>query len=169
MWKKFPRQMLAARASAELCRLIAPDAIQGLGLTVEEVEDEARPAPRARQATPEPETNGRQVIATKAVLKAAPDPVEPPSWDDNEPVQAELVEDDEPAIPQLIPTGDMATEKQVKMALALCSGAKLDDKARHDMVYGSSDGRTEHIRELTKAEISKLIDDLKAPAGEEPF
>lgn len=167
-WKRYPRQMLQARATAEVCRLIGADALGGLAYAAEELEDDTRAAPtrQPKQASTDAEPSTRQVIATKAVLKAAPPAAEPPSWDDDDkPADAELV-DDEPAIPQLIPTGDMATEKQVKMALALCSGMKLDDKGRHDMVYVTSGGRTEHIRELTKAEMSRLIDELKgAPAA----
>lgn len=177
VWKKYPRQMLQARATAEACRLVGADCIAGMPYSSEELADDAPPEPAKRapkrNEPPAPAEPPKRVQLPAPPTQAAP----APSWDDSdEPVDAELV-DDEPAIPQLIPTGDMATEKQVKMALALCSGAKLDDAGRHDLVFGHSNGRTEHIRELTKQEISALIDDLKQPAptadglkpGEEPF
>ncbi|MEV5629149.1 hypothetical protein [Micromonospora tulbaghiae] len=50
-WKKQPAAMLVARATAEVCRWIASDAIMGMPYTAEEIRDqgptiEARPAPR---------------------------------------------------------------------------------------------------------------------------
>ncbi|MET7867955.1 hypothetical protein [Micromonospora taraxaci] len=50
-WKKQPGAMLVARATAEVCRWIASDAIMGMPYTAEEIRDqgvtvEARPAPR---------------------------------------------------------------------------------------------------------------------------
>jgi hypothetical protein len=38
-WKSQPQAMLVARATSEICRLIASDAILGIGLSVEEVSD----------------------------------------------------------------------------------------------------------------------------------
>jgi hypothetical protein len=55
-------------------------------------------------------------------------------------------------------TGDTATESQVRMAMALMTGLKMSDDDRHAMVFGTSQGRTEHVRELTKREMSTLID-----------
>jgi hypothetical protein len=50
-WKQQPAAMLVARATAEVCRWIASDAIMGMPYTAEELRDqghtvEARPAPR---------------------------------------------------------------------------------------------------------------------------
>lgn len=66
-WKKQPQAMLVARATSEVCRLIAADVLLGLPYSVEELADHDEtapdtPAPRRRArrqlepvATPEPE------------------------------------------------------------------------------------------------------------------
>jgi hypothetical protein len=172
VWRQYPRKMLFRRAMSDAVDLVAASAVCGLPPTLEDIEDEYAPSTPAPADTPKRTVSRKQPEPPPPAADQAP----LPSFADDI-TDAELVDhpDDEPAIPQLIPTGDMATEKQVKMALALCSGMKLDDKGRHDMVYGTSNGRTEHIRELTKPEISKLIAELKgvpangAPADETPF
>jgi hypothetical protein len=47
-WKAQPQAMLVARATSELCRLIAADAILGIGYTVEEIGDGAAPGVTAQ-------------------------------------------------------------------------------------------------------------------------
>lgn len=52
-WKTNPGQMLVARATAEVCRWIASDAIMGIPYAAEEIEDDPDrvPAPPARRLT----------------------------------------------------------------------------------------------------------------------
>lgn len=63
-WKLYPRQMLLARASAELARAVFPDAIGGLAST-EELDDGAGGAVSPEQTAPaEPTTRRRRASVT---------------------------------------------------------------------------------------------------------
>jgi hypothetical protein len=95
-YAKMPRQMLAARATSELCRLIFADVIGGLISDVEaEDGDQGEP-----MATVTPMTTARRKAPVQAV-KAVEDP-SPPAPTDDEPVldedivEAEVVEESDP-------------------------------------------------------------------------
>ena len=106
-YAKMPRQMLAARATAELCRLIFADVIGGLVADVE-VDDDTEP-----MATVTPMTTARRKNPPKAnpnpeppVALAEPTQPDEPVLDDDI-VEAEVVDDPEPE-PE--PVLDEATE-----------------------------------------------------------
>lgn len=92
-YAKMPRQMLAARATAELCRLIFADVIGGLVADVEALDDvEAAPS------TPTTTTARRKPVAAappdpEPVLVAEPVVEDSPALDEPEVVDAEIVED----------------------------------------------------------------------------
>jgi hypothetical protein len=101
-YAKMPRQMLAARATSELCRLIFADVIGGL---ISDVEAEDAD-PGETLATVTPMTTARRKSPVKAEAKA-PEPA-PPTPTDDEPVldddviEAEIV-DETPETPQAEP------------------------------------------------------------------
>lgn len=66
-WRTQPQSMLVARASSEVCRLIAADALLGMPYTVEELQDEAEPAKGGK----------RRVAALAPVPAPAEDKPEP--------------------------------------------------------------------------------------------
>jgi hypothetical protein len=105
-YAKMPRQMLAARATAELCRLIFADVIGGLVADVE-VDDDSEPL-----ATVTPMTTARRKNPPKAdpnpeppAALAEPSQPDEPVLDDDI-VEAEVVDDD----PEPEPVLDDATQ-----------------------------------------------------------
>lgn len=87
-WQKYPRQMLTARATAELCRLVFPDVIHGMR-AAEELMDEVDTA--AVQAVPEVPARtttvqrGRTRKASEPKAQPASEPVEKPDTPTPEP------------------------------------------------------------------------------------
>lgn len=74
-WKTLPAQMLVARATAEVCRWIASDAIMGMPYAAEEIDGpEAAPAPVARRLSVAD-------LDTPAAIDAAPAPGPQPDPD----------------------------------------------------------------------------------------
>lgn len=66
-WKNQPQAMLVARATSELCRLIASDVLLGIPYSVEEIED----------STPEPTVAVKRTVKRQAAPEIAPPPLEP--------------------------------------------------------------------------------------------
>lgn len=101
-WKNHPRQMLQARASAELCRLVFPDVCHGMG-AAEELIDEGGEESIAPPAVEGPKTTvsraKRAPRATAAASAAAPSTAAP------QPLEVDVPMPDAPA-----PSGPVAAE-----------------------------------------------------------
>jgi hypothetical protein len=76
-WSAYPRQMLSARATAELCRLIFPDAIHGL-LAVEELDDSPGDPVAAITTAP----TGRTTVQRRRKPAQESTPAPPPPQDE---------------------------------------------------------------------------------------
>jgi hypothetical protein len=97
-YSKMPRQMLAARATAELCRLIFADAIGGLMVDVEALDDV-----ETTKVSAEPITTARRKKLPDAPAEpvavaepAKPTPVDPEPVLDDDIIEAEVIDDPEP-------------------------------------------------------------------------
>lgn len=118
-WRKWPRAMLTARATAELCRMVFPDVLAGISHTIEELSDgdavgevDFGPAEVVQASTapaPAKPTTQRAAITKSApaddveTIAPAPrgevpglpdEPTPPPTPEVDEPEEAEVVEDE---------------------------------------------------------------------------
>lgn len=155
-WRKQPAAMLMARATSELARLIAADAILGIGYTAEEVADGAQgDVPMAVEADPEAAPAAAPGRRTLSRPRPAPG-AEPLGTVEPEPEpEADVTE---PAA-----TPDPITAPQLKKMGALMREAGLTDRASALAFVTETIGRdVESRNDLTKREAGQVIDALEA-------
>lgn len=75
VWQSYPRQMLQARCTTELCRLVFPDVIHGFR-SIEELEDMRDAEPSAFGAPEAPGTTVARTRRTRKVAASSPPPLE---------------------------------------------------------------------------------------------
>jgi hypothetical protein len=152
-WKTQPQAMLVARATSELARLIAADAILGIGYSAEEVADGAGggvdiPADMT-VAEPPSQTNGKKRMSRKARET-------PPETD---PVLAELLDEEEE-----IARGDKPSDAQTKRVMAVFGEMGFGGDAHRDdrlAITSAFAGRTiDTWKNVTHDEASQVIDAL---------
>jgi tetrahydromethanopterin S-methyltransferase subunit B len=138
-WKKQPESMLVARATSEVCRRIAADALLGLPYTVEEIADTVESEPQRtarRRAQREPAPMPEPALEDVAPAVSSPPETPPP---------------DEPPI----------TDAQSKKLHAALGDNNLSDREAGLAYIGDVIGREiTSSKELTKAEASQVIDSL---------
>jgi hypothetical protein len=165
-WKNQPKAMLVARATSEVCRLIAADAILGLPYSVEEIEDQGEPGPL--QATAEV----TQAPARTARRKTAPTRPAPAN---TRPAPAETVQDGPPlpgeeevAEPNHAEPSGSPSHAQQKKLHALFREAGLTDRDRGLRFLSVLTGREiGSSKELTVEEASNVIDHLERLAPDD--
>jgi hypothetical protein len=169
-WRSQPRNMLIARATADVARLVAADALLGLPYTAEELEDGDTPDVQAAGSPPAPLSGLRKARRSppsgRAVLAAAPDepaPDEPASLPVVKPDTAQP-QPDEPSLDDTLeqPGPATITPPQSRLMHALFNEQNFIDRDdRLAYVRQTIDRDIESSAELTLDEASTVIDALQ--------
>ena len=172
-WKKYPRQMLAARATSELCRLLFPDALGGISYTNDEAEElsaeetkttVSRSKGRKAPEVPEvPETP----INPPTAITGPPSPIEAEAepevdTETGEIVDAEVIEEAEPILVAQPMNQDAISAAQVKMMGGLMSALGMKREAALEFCISAIGRPIESRNDLTKTEASEIIESLVA-------
>lgn len=169
-WRNYPRRMLQARATSELCDLIFPDCTAGLP-SVEELEDEnpeytasttGETVADTTRRTTRRRTKASTPVASETTTGADVVPVTPePALPTDEPVDAEVVAEpakpDEPDTPR-VPLTDAQSRKLHTMFTAIGWTGRPD---RLDAVTAILGRPITSSNDLSKAEASTVIDTLE--------
>jgi hypothetical protein len=191
-WRTQPRNMLIARATADVARLIAADALLGVPYIVEELEDQAdgltvdgtavdAPAPtrRARRPRPTPTPTGPPTDEPALEEEPAQRPAEPTDRGGDigaNRIPAEVTEpDDEPPLDQ--PATDepeqdaepppLITAPQMRLLHKLIRDRDLDRDQALTAMSELCDRPIESSTELTSDEASRVIDWLSPDPPED--
>ena len=165
-WKTYPRAMLLARATSELCRMLFADVVAGLSYTPEEAASIA--GSEWNEVPVDPLQNAPEVTLLPEPPTTAPNQPDEPvevivetSWDEafpgSEIVDAEVVE-------ERPPTEDftMASPKQIGLARALLREWGIVNKAESINLAEMVLNRTVHsLADMDKKEISRFIKHLQ--------
>lgn len=143
-WRKYPRAMLLARASAELVRQMAPDVLGGIGMFAEEADGDLD--------APAGETTTAPAKATTRKRAASPAPALPAA-----PIDMPPLPDDE------IVVGP--TEAQIKKMMACFNDVGIKERDDRLRFIGAAARTVDSSKDLTVAEAAKVIDALEQVAS----
>lgn len=149
MYTKYPRQMLLARASTELVRMMCPDALGGITLFAEELEDGDVEAVAPAVVASEPLKQTRK-------RNAAPTPPSVPQGAGAPDLMP--VDDSPPPLPDELPPS--VTDAQIKKMMAQFNDIGLKERNDRLDFIAAAVRRVDSSKDLTVDEASKVIDAL---------
>jgi hypothetical protein len=172
-WRSQPRNMLIARATAEVARLVAADVILGVPYVTEELEDgdldtqppAVEPAPSTRELRRRRSPTKPALVAHSAPLvEVRPEPDEPPL---DEPESAPAATD--------APSEEKLTPAQMKALQAGFKDLGLEDRTeRLELSSAIVERKVPSAKDLTRSEAGLILTELNrrkassAPSEEEP-
>lgn len=175
-WKTYPRAMLMARATSELCRMLFADIIAGLSYTPEEVMSinggdwQPDTTPRVMDAPAEPVKVELPADVMAEFLQpgyteaaaADPEPEIMVSWEDAFPDaivhDAEIVEEPAPTPPN----NRVASAKQLNMIRAIARGAGIDPDELPSLISGIVGREINVLQAVTMSEIDPIVNHLRS-------
>lgn len=151
-WKNQPQAMLLARATSEVCRLIAADAILGIAYTAEELADGSPGEPAA------PETRETPSATTRRMSRAAR-----PAPEASTPEPAEHIEDSVKMPADEAPAADepKITQKQQRHLFALFKAKAIGEDEQLAGIAHIIGRPIESRTAMTEEEWLKVIDRLE--------
>lgn len=163
-WRSYPRRMLAARATSELCRMVFADTLAGMAWTVDELQDEADDVALDAGNGVAPRTAKRRT-ATKRKAKASK-AAEPQAKADDTGAPPPLPDDDVPdgTVPDVLITGP-----QLKKLQTIFTEHNIDRDLRLRISSRIVDRDIGSAKELTLQEAGVLIDTLERCADTDDF
>ena len=132
-----PQAMLYARAAADVCRQVAPDALAGLDYAVEEMELADTPTVTITRTEAPPTKARRKPVA------AAPEPDEPPLE------------------PEPTPAAEPRSETQMRKLWATAKDVGMDEAGFRAWITDCLGREVESTKTLTRDEAARLIDALE--------
>jgi hypothetical protein len=154
-WKRYPRAMLLARATAELCRAVFPDVLAGISYTVEELEDDPIPAdgaaPPATAAAPA-KAPARKARASRAATRTTPPPAP----------AGEVTVEDDPLLNDA-PLGDVDGPRMSApqlVAMRFADAGVTDRDERLEVTSRIVNRPVASSKELTNAEVTLVLEVL---------